>query len=89
MSSGRGGMLSSPPLAGSAVVQANDPASLINIILYGADEPKDISLGAWETMKPYKDVLSDAEIAAVSNYIRGSWKNRAGAVTPADVAAQR
>ncbi len=89
MSSGRGGIFNAPPLAGSAVVQANDPASLINILLYGPDEPKDISFGAWETMKPYKDVLSDAEIAAVSNYIRGSWKNRGSAVMPADVARQR
>ncbi len=40
-------------------------------------------------MKPYKDVLSDTDIAALSNYVRGSWKNRAGAVTPADVARQR
>jgi mono/diheme cytochrome c family protein len=89
MSSGRGGIFNAPPLAGSAVVQANDPASLINIILYGQDQPKDISVGAWETMKPYKDVLGDAEIAAVGNYIRGSWKNRASAVTPAEVARQR
>lgn len=89
MRSGRGGLFSAPPLAASAVVQAQDPASLINVILYGPDEPKDLSFGGWETMKPYKDVLSDAEIAAVSNYVRGSWNNHAGAVTPAQVARQR
>ena len=32
--SGRGGMFGGPPLQGSAVVQAEDPASLINAILY-------------------------------------------------------
>ena len=42
--SGRGGMFSGPPLAGSAVVQADDPASLINIILYGSDTPHGVSL---------------------------------------------
>jgi alcohol dehydrogenase (quinone), cytochrome c subunit len=89
MRSGRGGLFSAPPLSASAVVQAQDPASLINVILYGPDEPKDLSFGGWETMKPYKDVLSDAQIAAVSNYVRGSWKNRASAVTPAQVARQR
>jgi mono/diheme cytochrome c family protein len=89
MRSGRGGLFSSPPLSASAVVQAQDPASLINVILYGPDEPKDLSFGGWETMKPYKDVLSDAEIAAVSNYVRGSWNNHAGAVTAAQVARQR
>ncbi len=89
MSSGRGGLFSAPPLSASAVVQAGDPASLINIILYGPDQPQDIKLGGWETMKPYRNDLSDAEIAAVSNYVRGSWSNRGGTVTPADVARQR
>jgi mono/diheme cytochrome c family protein len=87
--SGRGGMFEAPPLAGSAVVQATDPASLINIILYGPDQPKGISFGSWETMEPYDRVLTDAEVAAVSNYVRGSWGNRAGMVTPAAVAKQR
>lgn len=89
MRSGRGGLFSAPPLAASAVVQAQDPASLINVILYGADEPKDLSFGGWQTMHPYKDVLSDTQIAAVSNFVRGSWKNRAAAVTAAQVARQR
>jgi len=89
MSSGRGGLFNGPPLAGSAVVQADSPASLINIILYGPEVPKQVSFGAWESMKPYIDVLTDAEIASVSNYVRGSWDNRAAPVTVADVAAQR
>lgn len=89
MSSGRGGLFSAPPLSGSAVVQASDPASLINVILYGADQPKDISFGGWETMKPYNKALTDTQIAAVSNYVRGSWKNRGSEVTAADVARQR
>ena len=89
MSSGRGGLFSAPPLAGSAVAQAQDPASLINVILYGAQAPKDVSFGGWQTMKPYRDVLSDAQIASVSNYVRGSWGNRAAPVQPTDVARQR
>jgi mono/diheme cytochrome c family protein len=87
--SGRGGMFSGPPLAGSAVVQAEDPASLINIILYGPEVPKEVSLGAWETMQPYSELLTDSDVAAVSNYVRGSWGNRASAVKPAEVARQR
>jgi mono/diheme cytochrome c family protein len=88
-SSGRGGMFSGPPLAGSAVVQAEDPASLINIILYGPETPKEVTFGAWETMQPYSEVLDDSQVAAVSNYVRGSWGNRAGQVKPADSARQR
>jgi mono/diheme cytochrome c family protein len=87
--SGRGGLFNGPPLAGSAVVQNNDPASLINIILYGPQSPMEISLGAWETMKPYQDVLDDAQIAAVANYIRGSWGNRSRPIGQSEVAGQR
>jgi mono/diheme cytochrome c family protein len=87
--SGRGGMFSGPPLAGSAVVQAEDPASLVNIIIYGPETPKEVAFGAWETMQPYAAVLDDSQVAAVSNYVRGSWGNRAAAVKAADVAQQR
>jgi mono/diheme cytochrome c family protein len=89
LASGRGGMFNGPPLAGSAVVQSDDPASLINIILYGPQTPKEISFGAWETMKPYLEILDDAETAAVANYVRGSWGNRARPVSTRDVARQR
>ncbi|MBX7201220.1 MAG: cytochrome c, partial [Rhodospirillaceae bacterium] len=87
--SGRGGMFNAPPLVGSVIVQHADPASLINIIIYGANAPKEISTGQWETMKPLGEVMTDAEIAAVSNYIRSSWGNVGRAVQAADVAKQR
>jgi mono/diheme cytochrome c family protein len=87
--SGRGGLFAGPPLAGSAVVQAEDPASLINIILYGPDLPQQVSYGEWDTMPAYARILNDAQIQAVSNYVRGSWGNRAGAVSSKSVAAQR
>lgn len=88
-SSGRGGLFNGPPLAGSAVVQDVDPATLINVVLYGPTVPKGISLGGWETMKPYREVLSDSEIASVANYIRASWDNRAPSVSASEVARQR
>jgi mono/diheme cytochrome c family protein len=89
LASGHGGIFNGPPLAGSAVVQTEDPASFINIVLYGAETPPEVSLGAWETMKPYADVLTDADIAAICNYVRTSWGNRGRIVTTLDVAAQR
>lgn len=87
--SGRGGFFSGPPLAGSAVVQGADPASLLSAILHGPELPKGVKFGGWETMQSYGDVLSDAQIAAVSNFVRGSWSNRASPVTAAEVAQQR
>jgi mono/diheme cytochrome c family protein len=87
--SGRGGMFSGPPLAGSAIVRSADPDSLINAMLYGATPPDGMRLGAWETMKPYADILSDSEIANVASYVRGSWGNGAPPVDAARVAKQR
>ena len=83
--SGRGGFFMGPPLAGSAVTQGEDPASLINIIVHGPSVPKDVKFGAWESMPAYADVLDDAEVAAVSNFVRGSWGNEAGPVSSAEV----
>jgi mono/diheme cytochrome c family protein len=87
--SGRGGMFSGPPLAGSAIVQADNPASLINVILHGPTLPKEISFGAWETMPSFGEKLSDEDVVAVANYIRGSWKNVGRALTLEDVRKQR
>lgn len=87
--SGRGGMFSGPPLAGSAVVQASDPSSVINTILYGAEPPKGVVLGAWESMRPYGDVLDDSQVAALASFLRGAWGNSAAPVETAAVARQR
>jgi mono/diheme cytochrome c family protein len=89
MDSGRGGMFNAPSLVGSAIAQHSDPASLVNIILYGPDAPKEISTGQWETMKPFAETMTDAEVAAVSNYIRSSWGNTGRPVQASDVAKQR
>ena len=87
--SGRGGIFSAPPLAGSAIVQADNPASLINVLLYGPSMPKEVSFGNWETMQGYGDKLRDEDIVAVGNYIRGSWGNVGRPLTVEDVAKQR
>ncbi len=88
-SSGRGGFFSGPPLAGSAVVQGTDPASLLNIVIHGPVTPKGVSFGGWETMQAYGDVLDDAQIAAICDFLRGSWGNRARPVTADEVKRQR
>jgi mono/diheme cytochrome c family protein len=40
-------------------------------------------------MPAFKDILNDAEIAAIVNHERTSWGNAATTVTAADVAARR
>jgi mono/diheme cytochrome c family protein len=87
--SGRGGLFDGPPLAGSAVVQGEDPSSLVNIVLHGSDKPASLGSPAWEAMPAYAQEMDDAEIAALANFLRGSWGNRARPVEPGSVARQR
>jgi mono/diheme cytochrome c family protein len=86
---GRGNFLKAPALAGNAVVQGENPASLINVILHGPTLASGLRYGAWEEMPPFGKKLSDDQTAALANYLRGSWNNRAAAVMPEDVSAQR
>jgi alcohol dehydrogenase (quinone), cytochrome c subunit len=88
--SGRGGFMKAPPLVGSAVAQGRDPASLINVILYGAQPAKSLNPpGAWESMRAFHERMTDAEIAAVANYVRSSWNNTGTKVTAQDVTKHR
>jgi mono/diheme cytochrome c family protein len=75
---------------GSLVVQSENPASMINAILY-APELSDGELPKrWrKPMEEFQYLLDDEEVAAVASFIRSSWDNSAGLVTPAQVAAQR
>jgi mono/diheme cytochrome c family protein len=78
-----------PPLAGNAALQAPDPATLINVILYGAHEDSS-GEGAWPKMSGFELSvgLDDEQIAALCTYLRGSWGNEAGPVDAAAVAKQ-
>lgn len=79
-----------PPLVGSAIAQAADPATLINSILYGREIlPGSQAPDHWTNMKPLGNVLSDADVAAIATYVRGNWGNRGGPVTAEQVAKQR
>jgi mono/diheme cytochrome c family protein len=78
-----------PPLAGGAALQAPNPATLINVVLYGAHEAA-LSDGSWPTMSGFELSvgLDDEQIAALCTYLRASWGNQAGAVNAAAVARQ-
>ena len=80
-----------PRLAGgSLVVRAADPASLINVILYGPEEPDPPLAEKWrEPMAEFQYLLEDDEVAALASFVRHSWGNDAGAVTTDQVRVQR
>lgn len=76
-------------LAGNSIVQAADPSSLINVILYGPRLPPPPFVSERTRMKPFGKRLSDEDIANLASYVRASFGNQAGAVTPAQVNRQR
>ncbi|MGI9205151.1 MAG: cytochrome c [Woeseiaceae bacterium] len=88
---GLGDVESAPRLAGaSLVVQASNPASMINVILYGPQHPDPPFPGRRRNpMDEFQYLLTDAEVAAVATYIRSNWGNTGGLVTEQQVAEQR
>jgi mono/diheme cytochrome c family protein len=70
-----------PSLAKNAFV-AGDPNPFIKLVLEGR-KAKIGHMPAW------KDALTDQQIAGVITYVRQSWGNQAGAVTPDVVAKNR
>ncbi|MDA9547975.1 alcohol dehydrogenase [Bradyrhizobium sp. CCBAU 45321] len=78
-----------PPLPGNALLQSNNPSSTLRIILDGAHTVTTPRAPNTGEMPAYAKQLSDAEIAAVTNYIRNSWGNAGPLVTPAQVAKAR
>jgi mono/diheme cytochrome c family protein len=74
-----------PPLAGNAVVTG--PADkVIHIVKNGLTGKISVNGATYNGQMPaWKGTLNDNDIAAVITYIRGSWGNKAGAVTPAQV----
>ncbi len=77
-----------PPLAASEWV-TGDPKLLINILLHGVVGEMEVAGTVYKGAMPAWKTLSDDELAAVMSYIRSDWGNKAAAIAPADVAAQR
>jgi len=81
-----------PPLAGSDWVQAKDPGRLIRLVLDGIQGTITVNGQQFNSaMPPWKENLTDEDIASVLTYIRGNqeWGNSASQVTPDQVKAIR
>jgi cytochrome c oxidase subunit 2 len=68
-----------PAIAGSAIA-TGDPAAHISLVLNGKPGT---------AMAAYRDILNDADMAAVLTYQRNSWGNDAGIIQPAAIKAAR
>ncbi len=78
-----------PTLAGAPSIQSRRPTSLIRVVLRGAKSAATDAAPTGAAMPAFGWMLSDAQIAAVTTYVRNSWGNAASAVDPDAVAAMR
>lgn len=81
-----------PPLAGSDWVNNLGPNRQIRIVLNGLQGPISVKGAQYNNvMLPWRDQLSDTDIAAVLTYVRGNrdWGNSGAPVNPATVKAIR
>lgn len=88
---GLGDAESAPRLGGgSLVVRASDPASLINVILYGPELPDPpLPTKRRKPMEEFQYLLTDDEVAALASYLRSTWGNTGGEVMAKQVTEQR
>ncbi|HWX32683.1 MAG TPA: cytochrome c [Steroidobacteraceae bacterium] len=78
-----------PPLKASGVVNRDDAAKHIRVILDGIQGARAGGVVYTAVMPPFAGALSDAEIAGIIDYERSSWGNHGAPVTAAQVAAER
>lgn len=78
-----------PPLVGSELV-TGPPETVVDILLHGLQGPVQVAGQTYNgLMPPWRDLLSDQEIAGVATYIRQWAPNAAPAVDSTLVAARR
>jgi alcohol dehydrogenase (quinone), cytochrome c subunit len=88
-SDGEGSPLALPKLAGNSSVLAEEPSSLIRVVLAGSSLPGTQRAPSALGMPGFAWRLSNAEVAALLTFVRSSWGNQAPAVTAGAVARER
>jgi mono/diheme cytochrome c family protein len=80
-----------PPLAGSEWLATKDPARVIRIVLNGLQGPVIVKGKTYSqaAMLPWRETLSDDDVAAVLFFVRNSWGNAGPKVNPEEVKAIR
>ena len=77
-----------PPLTDPAWVEG-DRTRLINIVLNGLQGSIEVNGQQYNQAMPPHNFLSDEQVAGVLTYVRNNFGNRADAITPEEVKAQR
>lgn len=73
-----------PPLANNSSVQANDPTSVIHVVLTGW-QAAETEQAKHAFFMPAFRRLTDAELAEIITFVRGKWGNQGTPVTAADI----
>jgi len=89
MADGRGVPSMHPALAGGNPIVAGDATQLINLLLKGPAAVLPADRAKYTGTMPPFNILSDADIAGVINYLRDRFAPGGARVTPGQVAAQR
>jgi mono/diheme cytochrome c family protein len=87
--SGEGEVNLFPRLAGSALVQSDDPTTLARVVLHGTRAVSTSGAPTAPAMPAFDWRLGDAQVAAVLTYVRNAWGNAAVPVSADAVASQR
>ena len=88
--SGQGKPGQAPPLAGSEWVNDTSSKRVEEIPQLGLTGEIHVAGQDWNSqMAPMGAGLTDAQLAGVLTYIRGSWGNKGGPVDPDDIKAMR
>ena len=85
---GDGNASAIPALAGNLTVNADNPQTLLRVILNGGQTPVTAAHMS-NTMPGYGWTLTDQQTAELTNTLRASWGNQASEVTAGDVAKAR
>lgn len=86
---GKGAPPAFPPLANNTLVNADDPAGMIHVILAGSRLPSTPYAPSDLAMPNFDWRLTDDEVANLATFVRSSWGNQAPAVKPDQVAKVR
>ncbi len=86
---GRGQNRWIPPLAGAASSLIEQADSQVNVTLNGSNRVVTAGVPDTYRMPPFREQLSDQQIADVLTYVRTTWGNHGGPVKAEDVKALR
>jgi mono/diheme cytochrome c family protein len=78
-----------PPLAGNNIVRQDSAESLVRIVLAGGQAAHTHEAPTAPSMPSFAWRLGDQQVADLLTYVRNSWGNQAGSVSPDAVAKAR